>query len=40
MDFIYQRALKQVKLKTDYQVNFPEDSPYPLEQLLAENFLP
>jgi hypothetical protein len=40
MDTIYKRALKQVQIKTDYQVNFPQDSPYTLEQLLSETFLP
>jgi Domain of unknown function DUF29 len=37
---IYQRSLKQVKLKTRFQVNFPEECPYTFEQLLDENYLP
>jgi len=40
MDNIYQRALKQVQIKTNHQVNFPPQSPYTLEQLLSETFLP
>ncbi len=40
IDIIYKRALKQVQIKTNYQVNFPEDVPYTLEQILSESFLP
>ncbi len=40
MNNIYQRALKQVQIKTNYQVNFPAKSPYSFEKLLSENFLP
>ena len=36
---IYQKALKQVKIKTNFQVNFPEECPYTLDQLLDENYL-
>jgi hypothetical protein len=37
---IYQRALKRVKIKTKNQINFPQECPYSLEQLLDENYLP
>ncbi len=37
---LYQRALKKVKLKTKFQVDFPVECPYTLEQLLDEDYLP
>ena len=40
MTTIYKRALKQVKIKTKYKVDFPEECPYSLEQLLDENYSP
>lgn len=36
---IYTKALKQVKIKTNFKVDFPEECPYTLEQLLDENYL-
>ncbi len=36
---IYTKALKQVKVKTNFKVDFPEECPYTLEQLLDENYL-
>ena len=39
MGIIYNRALKQVKLKTKFQVDFPEICPYSLEQLLDKDYL-
>jgi hypothetical protein len=37
---IYKQALKYVKQKTEFKVNFPQDCPYTLEQLLDEDWLP
>jgi len=37
---IYQSALEYVRQKTGLTVDFPEDCPYTLEQLLALNWLP
>jgi hypothetical protein len=37
---LYQRSLKKVKIKTQFKVNFPDECPYTLEQLLDENYLP
>lgn len=36
---IYQRALGYVQRKTNHRVNFPQECPYTLEQLLDENYL-
>ncbi|MFM5983363.1 MAG: DUF29 domain-containing protein [Sphaerospermopsis kisseleviana] len=36
---IYQRALGYVQRKTNYQVDFPSECPYTLEQLLDVDFL-
>ncbi|MFM7364178.1 MAG: DUF29 domain-containing protein [Cuspidothrix sp.] len=35
---IYKKSLKQVKIKTNFKVDFPEECPYTLEQLLDENY--
>lgn len=37
---IYQKALKYVKQKTGFSIDFPEKCPYSLEQLLDLNWLP
>jgi NAD-specific glutamate dehydrogenase len=37
---IYEKALKYVKQKTGYEIIFPEQCPYTLEQLLEINWLP
>ncbi|MCW6037394.1 DUF29 domain-containing protein [Spirulina subsalsa FACHB-351] len=37
---IYVKALNYVRQKTGYTVQFPEECPYSLEQLLAMNWLP
>ena len=37
---IYEKALKYVKQKTGMVVNFPENCPYSLEQILNENWYP
>ncbi len=37
--WLYTKALKQVKIKTNFKVDFPEECPYTLEQLLDENYL-
>ncbi|MEQ9371275.1 DUF29 domain-containing protein [Coleofasciculus sp. F4-SAH-05] len=37
---IYEKALNYVKQKTGYDVNFPENFPYTLYQLLEMNWLP
>lgn len=37
---LYRDALKYITIKTKYQVNFPEECPYTLEQLLDEDYLP
>lgn len=37
---IYEKALNYVKQKTGYEVNFPENCPYTLDQLLEINWLP
>ncbi|HLP89998.1 MAG TPA: DUF29 domain-containing protein [Nostocaceae cyanobacterium] len=39
LENIYNRALKQVRLKTKFKVNFPEECPYTLEQLLDQDYL-
>ncbi|MBD2627189.1 DUF29 domain-containing protein [Trichormus variabilis] len=39
LEKIYRSALKYVKQKTRFKIDFPEDSPYTLEQLLDENYL-
>ena len=37
---VYEKALRYVKQKTGYTINFPENNPYTLEQLLEMNWLP
>jgi hypothetical protein len=37
---LYRDALKYVTIKTKNQVDFPQECPYNLEQLLDENYLP
>ncbi|ACK70035.1 protein of unknown function DUF29 [Gloeothece citriformis PCC 7424] len=37
---VYQKALRYVRKKTGMMVDFPEDCPYTLEQLLAQDWLP
>lgn len=37
---IYEKALNYVNQKTGYDVNFPENCPYTLDQLLEMNWLP
>ncbi len=37
---VYQKALKYVKQKTGYTVDFPEESLYQFEQLIDPNWLP
>ncbi|EDX76583.1 conserved domain protein, putative [Coleofasciculus chthonoplastes PCC 7420] len=37
---IHEKALNYVKQKTGYEVNFPENCPYTLDQLLEINWLP
>jgi hypothetical protein len=37
---IYRGSLKYVNQKTQFNVNFPQECPYTLEQLLDENWLP
>ena len=37
---VYEKALNYVKQKTGYTINFPENNPYTLEQLLEMNWLP
>ncbi|MEQ8380781.1 MAG: DUF29 domain-containing protein [Coleofasciculus sp. A1-SPW-01] len=37
---IHGKALNYVKQKTGYEVNFPENCPYTLDQLLEINWLP
>lgn len=39
IDHIYQRALKYVQVKTKFQVDFPEECPYTIEQLLDIDYL-
>ncbi|WP_413174604.1 DUF29 domain-containing protein [Anabaena azotica] len=39
IDHIYQRALKYVCVKTKFQVDFPEECPYTVEQLLDIDYL-
>ncbi|MBD2567465.1 DUF29 domain-containing protein [Anabaena lutea] len=39
LEKIYRSALKYVKQKTRFKIDFPEYSPYTLEQLLDENYL-
>ncbi|MBD2294681.1 DUF29 domain-containing protein [Anabaena sphaerica FACHB-251] len=39
LEKIYRSALKYVKQKTRFKIDFPEDCPYTLEQLLDENYL-
>jgi hypothetical protein len=36
---IYADSLEYVKVKTKFQVNFPEECPYTLEQLLDKDYL-
>lgn len=36
---IYKDALGYVKIKTQFKVDFPEECPYTLEQLLEQNYL-
>jgi hypothetical protein len=40
LDIIYKDALGYVQEKTGFTVNFPQECPYTLEQLLDENWLP
>lgn len=37
---IYEKALNYVNQKTGYEVDFPENCPYTLDQLLEMNWLP
>lgn len=37
---VYRKALKYVAQKTGFSVNFPQECPYKLEQLLNFNWLP
>ncbi len=37
---IYDNAVRYVKQKTKYSVNFPENCPYSLAQLLDDDYLP
>ncbi|MBD2570390.1 DUF29 domain-containing protein [Anabaena lutea] len=37
---IYEKALRYVRKKTGMSVDFPEDCPYTIEQLLDQNWLP
>ena len=37
---VYEKARKYVSQKTGYNIIFPEDCPYTLEQLLDSNWLP
>lgn len=37
---IYEKALNYVKQKTGYEVDFPENCPYTLDQLLEMNWFP
>ena len=39
LEKIYSSALKYVKQKTRFKIDFPESCPYTLEQLLDENYL-
>jgi hypothetical protein len=39
LEKIYRSALKYVKQKTRFKIDFPESCPYTLEQLLDENYL-
>ncbi|MGD1809718.1 DUF29 family protein [Dapis sp. BLCC M126] len=36
---VYEKALTYVRQKTEYEINFLENSPYSLEQLLDMNWL-
>lgn len=38
-ELLYQDALKYLKPKTNFQIDFPEECPYTIEQLLDENYL-
>ena len=38
IDFIYQDALEYVLEKTGYKVNFPDQCPYTLDQLLDQDY--
>ncbi len=40
LNSIYGLALKYVKRKTNQTINFPQECPYNLEQLLDSNYLP
>ncbi|NEP23909.1 MAG: DUF29 domain-containing protein, partial [Moorea sp. SIO3I6] len=37
---VYKKALKYVRKKTAMMIQFPEDCPYALEQLLDQDWLP
>ncbi|TAF10646.1 MAG: DUF29 domain-containing protein [Nostocales cyanobacterium] len=37
---IYEKALRYVRKKTGMNVDFPEECPYTIEQLLAQDWLP
>ena len=37
---VYEKALKYVRQKTGYEILFPEDCPYTLEQLIEIDWLP
>ncbi|MDJ0511166.1 MAG: DUF29 domain-containing protein [Crocosphaera sp.] len=37
---VYKKALKYVRQKTGYSINFPEKCPYTIEQLIDEEWLP
>jgi len=39
LDKVYRKALKYVTKKTNFKVDFPEECPYTVEQLLDENYL-
>ncbi|MBC5794621.1 DUF29 domain-containing protein [Sphaerospermopsis sp. LEGE 00249] len=39
LEKIYRSALKYVRQKTRFKIDFPESCPYTLEQLLDENYL-
>jgi Domain of unknown function DUF29 len=38
LENIYSKALRYIKQKTEYSVNFPENCPYTLEQILDHNY--
>ena len=37
---VYKKALRYVRQKTGYEIMFPKDCPYTIEQLLDPNWLP